>query len=78
MSEMQKKLNEETMARPFSVEDEATLKAYVDEAMEKNIPPPEYSGKHWRKGYTCGNLRRYYNEYRDCLWYYRYHGRYYW
>lgn len=77
-SDMQKMLNDQVMAKPFSVEDEAKLNSYIEEATKRGTPPKSEPSKYWRKGYTCGDLRRYsWNDYRDCSYYHRYYG-YYW
>ncbi len=78
MKEMQKQLNAEVMAKPSSVAEEAQILNYIQEATKRNLVPPPYKGMHWRKGYTCRDLRAFsYNEYRDCRYYHAYHGRYY-
>ena len=76
-AEMQNRLNEEVLSKPFSVETEANLEAYIKDATERGMPPKSTPSKYWRSGYTCGDLRRYsWNDYRDCSYYYRYYGRY--
>jgi hypothetical protein len=75
LEEMQKKLNQGVMEKPFSVEDAAKIDAYIADAMKKNLKPQEKPPASWRPGYTCENLHNYY-EYRNCLYYYRYYGRY--
>jgi hypothetical protein len=76
--EMQKRLNEQVLSQGFSVADEAKLEAYIKDATERGTPPKTTPSRYWRNGYTCGDLRRYsWNDYRDCSYYYRYHG-YYW
>ena len=78
MAQMQKRLNAETMAKPFLAEEPEKVEAYIKEAMKKDLKPPEYEGTHWRRGYTCHDLLRYsWREYRNCRYYHRYHGRYY-
>jgi len=78
LAEMQKQLNAETMNKPFLAEQPEKVDAYIKEAMKKNIKPLEYQGTHWRRGYTCHNLLRYsWHEYRNCRYYHRYYGRYY-
>ena len=78
MARYQKQLNEEVMSKEFLAEQPEKVEAYIKEAMKKNLKPPEYTGKYWRRGYTCHDLLRYsWREYRDCRYYYRYHGRYY-
>lgn len=53
MAEMQRQLNAGVMEKPFSVEAEGKIDAYVKEAMAKDLKPevrkaPEF----WRPGYT--------------------------
>jgi hypothetical protein len=70
MKKMQEHLNNQVLSQPFSVADEAQVKAYIEDA--------PYTGKHWRPGYTCYDLRPYsYREYLGCRHYYFYYGRYY-
>jgi hypothetical protein len=78
MAAMQKQLNSEVLDQPFLAEQPEKVEAYIKEAMKKNLKPEEYKGTHWRRGYTCRDLLRYsWREYRNCRYYYRYHGRYY-
>lgn len=78
MEKMQRELNQETMSREFLAEQPERVDAYIKEAQKKNLKPPEYTGTHWRAGYTCHDLLRYsWYEYRDCRWYHRHYGRYY-
>lgn len=78
MARMQEQLNQEVMSKEFLAEQPEKVEAYIKEAMKKNLKPPEYAGTHWRRGYTCRDLLRYsWYEYRNCRYYYRYHGRYY-
>ena len=78
MAEMQKRLNQEVMDQPFLAEQPEKVDAYIKESMKKNLKPEEYTGTHWRRGYTCRDLLRYsWYEYRNCRYYHRYHGRYY-
>ncbi|HEC19666.1 MAG TPA: hypothetical protein ENI97_10030 [Gammaproteobacteria bacterium] len=75
---MQRQLNAEVMEKPFLAEQQEKVEAYIKEAMKKDLKPPEYKGRHWRRGYTCHDLLRYsWREYRDCRYYYHYYGRYY-
>jgi hypothetical protein len=59
MEEMQRQLNDQIMSKPFSVADEAKVKAYIAEAQRRGEVPSPYTGRHWRPGYTCRNLRAY-------------------
>ncbi len=81
MADMQKQLNQETLAKPFSVPDEGEINKYIEQATKNNVKPVEYKGKHWKRGYTCADQYRYsrsYNAYRNCRYYHHYYGRYYW
>ncbi len=74
---MQRQLNEQVMAAPFSVEDQAKIDAYVKNAMEKNLKPVANPPAYWRPGYTCASIYSYgWRAYGDCSYYHRYHGRY--
>lgn len=76
--DLQKQLNDEVMQKSFSVENEASLNAYIEEATRKGKPPKTEPSKYWRQGYTCADLRRYsWTDYRDCSYYHHYYG-YYW
>lgn len=78
LAQMQQQLNAEVMSKPFLAERPEEVDAYIKGMLEKNVKPPEYSGKYWRPGYTCRNLLRYdWTEYRNCRYYHRYYGRYY-
>lgn len=78
MAEMQRQLNAETMSQPFFAEQPEKVDAYIKESMKKNLKPPEYKGKNWRRGYTCRNMLAYsWVEYRNCRYYRSYYGRYY-
>lgn len=78
LAEQQKKLNEEVLAQPFFAEQPEKVEAYIQEMTAKKQPPEEYKGTHWRPGYTCRDLLRYsWREYRNCRYYYHWHGRYY-
>lgn len=72
---MQKKLNAQVLEKPFSVEDVEKIDLYIKDAMKKDIKPREKPPASWRRGYTCEKLHNY-TEYRDCVYYYRYYGRY--
>lgn len=77
-SEIQKRLNEQVLGNSFSVENEANLNSYIEDATKRGIPPKSEPSKYWRRGYTCNDLRRYsWTDYRDCSYYHHYYG-YYW
>lgn len=78
LARMQALLNGQVMSRPFLAEKPKEVDAYIKSMLEKNVKPPEYVGSHWRTGYTCRDLLRYnWTQYRNCRYYHRYHGRYY-
>jgi hypothetical protein len=75
MKKMQEHLNNQVLSKPFSVADEAQVKAYIEDAQRRGEVPQPYTGKHWRPGYTCYDLRPYsYREYLACRHYYFYSG----
>ena len=78
LARMQAQLNGEVMSKPFLAEKPKEVDAYIKSMLEKKVKPPEYIGTHWRTGYTCRDLLRYnWTQYRNCRYYHRYHGRYY-
>jgi hypothetical protein len=78
MARMQAQLNQEVMSKPFLAEKPKEVDAYIKNMLDKKVTPPEYSGTYWRPGYTCRDLLRYnWTQYRNCRYYHRYHGRYY-
>ena len=78
MAAMQRRLNAEVMEKPFSVEDEKKIDAYIKDAMKKDLKPPVTTApSFWRPGYTCASIyHRGWNHYRSCRYYRRYYGRY--
>jgi hypothetical protein len=78
MAEMQKKLNQNVMERPFNPGDKVAIDAYLAEAIKNATPPPQQQPpQNWQPGWTCNNLMGSYYQYRNCLHYYRYYGHYY-
>ena len=79
MAEMQKKLNQETLDKPFAVEDVAKIDTYINDAMKKDLKPKQTPPSGWQPGYTCDSYytgRYNYYAYRDCQYYHHYYGRY--
>jgi hypothetical protein len=75
---MQEQLNNQVMSKPFSVADEVQVRAYIEGAQKRGELPQPYTGKNWKPGYTCVNLRPYsYQEYLSCRYYHFYYGHYY-
>lgn len=78
LAKVQAQLNAEVLSKPFLAEKPEEVDAYIKSMLEKKVTPQEYSGSYWRTGYTCRDLLRYnWAQYRNCKYYYRYHGRYY-
>jgi hypothetical protein len=78
MKKMQEQLNDQVLSKPFDVADEAKVKSYIEGAKRRGEVPQPYTGKHWRPGYTCYDLRPYsYREYLACRYYRSYYGHYY-
>jgi hypothetical protein len=74
---MQRQMNEQVLAAPFSVEDQDKIDAYVKRATEKNLKPVQSAPSYWRRGYSCDSIRGYgWQAYGDCYYYHRYYGRY--
>lgn len=76
----QKALNDRVMAQEFKVADPRQIDAYVEEQLKKKVKPVEQAPPGWRPGYTCNDLLGFvpvnWVAYRNCRYYYRYHGRY--
>ncbi|GAA6205064.1 hypothetical protein Q4493_06375 [Colwellia sp. 1_MG-2023] len=78
LAKAQAQMNAEVLSKPFLAERPKEVDAYIKSMLEKKVKPPEYQGTYWRPGYTCRDLLRYnWTQYRNCKYYYRYHGRYY-
>lgn len=78
LAKAQAQMNAEVLSKPFLAEKPEEVDAYIKSMLEKKVKPPEYQGTYWRSGYTCRDLLRYdWTQYRNCKYYYRYHGRYY-
>jgi hypothetical protein len=78
LARAQAQMNAEVLAKPFLAERPEEVDAYIEGMLKKNMKPPEYQGTYWRSGYTCRDLLRYnWTQYRNCRYYYRYHGWYY-
>jgi len=78
LAKAQAQMNAEVLSKPFLAERPKEVDSYIKSMLEKNVKPPEYSGSYWRPGYTCRDLLRYnWTQYRNCRYYHRYHGRYY-
>ncbi len=75
---MQQSLNKEVMEKPFSVEDEAKIDAFIKSAMAKDLKPETTQApKGWKPGFTCADIYSYgWNSYRNCRHYRSYYGQY--
>ncbi len=77
MAEMQKKLNQEVFEKPFSVEDEERIDAFIKDAMERDLKPVKKAPEFWKRGYTCADIYSYgWRYYQNCRYHHRYYGRY--
>ena len=78
--EMQRALNAQVMSTPFDPGDVKKAEAYAEEAKKQNIPPVATPPSYWVPGWNCGNLIAYagyvYGDYRACVYYHYYYGRY--
>lgn len=78
LARVQAQMNAEVLSKPFLAEKPEEVDKYIESMLKQDIKPEEYNGQYWRQGYTCRDLLRYnWTEYRNCQYYYRYHGRYY-
>lgn len=78
LAKAQAQMNADVLSKPFLAEKPEEVDAYIKSMLEKKATPAEYQGSYWRSGYTCRDLLRYdWTQYRNCKYYYRYHGRYY-
>ena len=78
LARAQAQMNAEVLSKPFLAERPKEVDSYIEGMLKNNVKPPEYQGTYWRQGYTCRDLLRYdWTQYRNCRYYYRYHGRYY-
>jgi hypothetical protein len=79
-SRMQEALNEEVLSSPFDPGDVEKANAYAEQAMKQNLKPVQVAPTYWQPGWTCSNLVSYryyrYRDYRNCIYYHRYYGRY--
>ncbi len=78
--DMQKQLNQEVMESEFDAGDPQRAQAYADEAMKKGLKPVGSGPSYWKPGWTCdslaGSVYYRYSDYRNCVYYHRYYGRY--
>jgi hypothetical protein len=79
--EMQRRLNEQVLSAPFNPGDVKRAEAYVEQARRQGILPAATPPSYWMPGWTCANVAAYayynYTDYRNCIYFNRYHG-YYW
>jgi hypothetical protein len=80
MEAMQRQLNAEVLSSPFNAGDIRKAEAYAAEALKNQLQPVAVAPSYWRPGWSCGHLTRYrhynYYDYRNCVYYHRYYGRY--
>ncbi len=78
MEAMQKQMNQNVLERPFNPGDKASINAYLEQALQKGmLPPQQLPPTNWQPGWTCNNLMGSYLQYRNCLHYHQYYGHYY-
>lgn len=78
--EMQHALNQQVMAAPFNPGDVKRAQGYAEQAKKQGVVPAQQAPAYWQPGWTCGNLIAYpyynYGDYRNCVYYNHYYGRY--
>lgn len=77
---LQRSLNQEVMAAPFNPGDVRKARLEAEALKQMNVVPVAHPPSYWLPGWTCANLTTYrhyaYTAYRDCIYHYHYHGRY--
>jgi len=78
--EMQRQLNQQVMSAPFNPGDVKKAEAYSEQAKRQGVVPIAAPPTYWAPGWTCANLAGYayynYMDYRNCVYYHYYYGRY--
>lgn len=78
--EMQRALNQQVMAVPFNPGDIKKAQGYAEQAKKDGVVPAQQPPAYWQPGWTCGSLVGYayynYGDYRNCVYYNHYYGRY--
>jgi hypothetical protein len=78
--EMQRQLNQQVMSAPFNAGDIKKAESYAEEAKKQGVVPVPQPPRYWAPGWTCANLTGYayynYGDYRNCIYYHHYYGRY--
>jgi hypothetical protein len=76
----QRALNQQVLSRPFDAGDVDKARVYSEEAKKSNVAPVAQPPAYWVPGWTCANLTAYayynYMDYRNCVYYNYYYGRY--
>lgn len=76
----QRALNATVMAAPFNPGDIRKAEAYAQQAKKEGVVPVPQPPAYWVPGWTCANLTGYagyvYGDYRNCIYYHHYYGRY--
>ena len=77
---MQRALNEQVMSAPFNAGDIKKAEDYAEQAKKQGVLPVPRPPAYWAPGWTCSSLPAYvgyvYTDYRNCIYYHRYYGRY--
>jgi len=78
--ELQKSLNEQVFSAPFDPGDVEKAEAYSEESKKKGVSPVGSPPAYWLPGWTCASVAGYayynYYDYRNCVYYHYYYGRY--
>lgn len=77
---MQRQLNQQVMAAPFNAGDIDKAAAEADVMLKNKVRPVTVAPSYWQPGWNCGYMTSYqyynYSDYRNCVYHYRYYGRY--
>ncbi len=78
--DLQRALNQQVMATPFNPGDIKKAQGYAEQAKKEGVLPVQQAPAYWQPGWTCGSLIAYqyyhYGDYRNCIYYNHYYGRY--
>lgn len=78
--DLQRALNQQVMATPFNPGDIKKAQGYAEQAKKEGVLPVQQAPAYWQPGWTCGSLIAYqyyhYGDYRNCIYFNHYYGRY--
>lgn len=76
LAEAQRQLNAQVFGTQLQPQ-RSELEIYIENARNNNVQPRVDAPSYWQVGYTCAELEsRSYIDYRDCMYYYDYYGKY--